>query len=180
MSVNLSTRQLLEPDLVLQVQEVLNESGLDPSALILEITEGSLMQDVGTTAVKLHHLKELGVRLAIDDFGTGSSSLAYLRQFPIDLLKIDKSFVDQMTSEESEGPALVRAIIELAQTFHLKTVAEGIEESEQLDELRLAGCHSGQGYLFARPLTSEAMAAYFRHDAEMLAAAAPQQAAAPR
>ncbi len=179
-SVNLSTRQLLEPDLVVQVQEVLNESGLDPSALILEITEGSLMQDVGTTAVKLHHLKELGVRLAIDDFGTGSSSLAYLRQFPIDLLKIDKSFVDQMTSEESEGPALVRAIIELAQTFHLRTVAEGIEESEQLDELRVAGCHSGQGYLFARPLTSEAMAAYFRHDAEMVAAAAPQQAAAPR
>jgi diguanylate cyclase (GGDEF)-like protein len=179
-SVNLSTRQLLEPDLVHQVKAVLDESGLDPSALTLEITEGSLMQDVGTTASKLHHLKELGVSLAIDDFGTGSSSLAYLRQFPIDLLKIDKSFVDQMTTVESEGPALVRAIIELAQTFHLQTVAEGIEASEQLDELRLAGCQSGQGYLFARPLTSDAMEAYFRRDVDVHAAAAPQQAAAPR
>jgi diguanylate cyclase (GGDEF)-like protein/PAS domain S-box-containing protein len=179
-SVNLSTRQLLEPDLVLQVREVLAETGLDPSALVLEITEGSLMQDAGTTAVKLHHLKELGVSLAIDDFGTGSSSLAYLRQFPIDLLKIDKSFVDQVTTVGSQGPALVRAIIELAQTFHLQTVAEGIEESEQLDELRLAGCHSGQGYLFAKPLPSEGMEAYFRHDAEMQAAASPEETAAPR
>jgi diguanylate cyclase (GGDEF)-like protein/PAS domain S-box-containing protein len=179
-SVNLSTRQLLEPDLVHQVKAVLDESGLDPSALTLEITEGSLMQDVGTTAAKLHHLKELGVSLAIDDFGTGSSSLAYLRQFPIDLLKIDKSFVDQMTTVESEGPALIRAIIELAQTFHLQTVAEGIEVSEQLDELRLAGCQSGQGYLFARPLTSDAMEAYFRRDVDVHAAAAPQQVAAPR
>jgi diguanylate cyclase (GGDEF)-like protein/PAS domain S-box-containing protein len=179
-SVNLSTRQLLEPDLVLQVREILEETGLDPSALVLEITEGSLMQDVGATAVKLHALKELGIRLAIDDFGTGSSSLAYLQQFPIDLLKIDKSFVDRVTAMESEGPALVRAIIELAQTFHLQTVAEGIEESEQLDELRLAGCLSGQGYLFARPLPSEEMEAYFRRDAHMHAAASPEEAAAPR
>jgi diguanylate cyclase (GGDEF)-like protein/PAS domain S-box-containing protein len=176
-SVNLSTRQLLEPDLVQQVGRVLEETGLDPGALVLEITEGSLMQDVAATAVKLHHLKELGVRLAIDDFGTGSSSLAYLRQFPIDLLKIDKSFVDQMTTVGSEGPALVRAIIELAQTFHLQTVAEGIEEGEQLDELRSAGCHSGQGYLFARPLASDAMEAFFRRDPSELAAAATEQAA---
>jgi diguanylate cyclase (GGDEF)-like protein/PAS domain S-box-containing protein len=178
-SVNLSTRQLLEPDLVPQVREVLEETGLDPTALVLEITEGSLMQDAGTTAVKLHHLKELGVRLAIDDFGTGSSSLAYLRQFPIDLLKIDKSFVDQVATVESEGPALVRAIIELAQTFRLQTIAEGIEESEQLEELRLAGCQSGQGYLFARPLPSQEMEAYFRRDSQMRAAAPPEEATAP-
>jgi predicted signal transduction protein with EAL and GGDEF domain len=178
-SVNLSTRQLLEPDLVPQVREVLEETGLDPTVLVLEITEGSLMQDAGTTAVKLHQLKELGVHLAIDDFGTGSSSLAYLRQFPIDLLKIDKSFVDQVTTVESEGPALVRAIIELAQTFRLQTIAEGIEQSEQLDELRLAGCQSGQGYLFARPLPSHEMEAYFRRDAQMRAAAPPEEATAP-
>jgi diguanylate cyclase (GGDEF)-like protein/PAS domain S-box-containing protein len=179
-SVNLSTRQLLEPDLVRQVREVLEQTGLDPAALVLEITEGSLMQDAGTTAVKLHHLKELGVRLAIDDFGTGSSSLAYLKQFPIDLLKIDKSFVDEVTAVGSQGPALVRAIIELAQTFHLQTVAEGIEESEQLDELRLAGCNSGQGYLFAKPLPFEGMEAYFRSDAQMPDPASPQEAATPR
>jgi diguanylate cyclase (GGDEF)-like protein/PAS domain S-box-containing protein len=156
-SVNLSTRQLLEPDIVLQVQRVLEETGLDPAALTLELTEGSLMQVVADTAVKLRALKHLGVRLAIDDFGTGSSSLAYLKHFPIDLLKIDKSFVEQITTEESEGSALVRTIIELAQTFELDTVAEGIEAVDQLDELRSAGCRSGQGYLFARPLDGDAM-----------------------
>jgi diguanylate cyclase (GGDEF)-like protein/PAS domain S-box-containing protein len=177
-AVNLSTRQLLEPDLVPQVQQILEESGLEPSALILEITEGSLMQDVGTTALKLHRLKELGLRLAIDDFGTGSSSLAYLRQFPMDLLKIDKSFVDQVTTVESEGPALIRAIIELAHTFHLQTVAEGIEANAQLDELRLAGCHSGQGFLFAKPLSSDAMEAYFRGEIDAHSFGAPEETAA--
>jgi diguanylate cyclase (GGDEF)-like protein/PAS domain S-box-containing protein len=156
-SVNLSTRQLLEPDIAHQVAQVLRDTGLEPGALTLELTEGSLMQDVAETGVKLRALKELGVRLAIDDFGTGSSSLAYLKHFPIDLLKIDKSFVDQVTSEESEGSALVRTIIELAQAFELDTVAEGIEIEDQLDELRAAGCRSGQGYLFARPLVREAM-----------------------
>jgi diguanylate cyclase (GGDEF)-like protein/PAS domain S-box-containing protein len=179
-SVNLSTRQLLEPDLVRQVREVLEETRLDPSALVLEITEGSLMQDVPATAVKLHELKDLGVRLAIDDFGTGSSSLAYLQQFPIDLLKIDKSFVDKVTTVGSEGPALVRAIIDLAQTFHLQTVAEGIEENEQLDELRLAGCDSGQGSLFARPLASESMEAFLRRDAEGRTDPSTEAAAVPR
>ena len=157
-SVNLSTRQLLEPDLVEQVRAVLAETGLDPAALTLEITEGSLMQGVVETAVKLKGLKELGVRLAVDDFGTGSSSLGYLRKFPIDVLKIDKSFVDEITTEGPDGPALVRAIIDLAKNLHLSTVAEGIELNEQLAELRAAGCGSGQGYLFARPLRSEAMA----------------------
>jgi diguanylate cyclase (GGDEF)-like protein/PAS domain S-box-containing protein len=161
-SVNLSTRQLFEEYVVRQVREVLEETGLEPSALILEITEGSLMQDVGTTTKKLRQLKELGVRLAIDDFGTGSSSLAYLRRFPVDLLKIDKSFIDEVTGRDSQGSALVRAIVGLAQTFELQTVAEGIERVEQLDELRAVGCEAGQGFLFARPLTSEAMEALFR------------------
>jgi diguanylate cyclase (GGDEF)-like protein/PAS domain S-box-containing protein len=157
-SVNLSTRQLLEPDLVAQVEDVLAVTGLDPSALMLEITEGSLMQGVTETAAKLRELKALGVRLAVDDFGTGSSSLGYLRRFPIDVLKIDKSFVDEITEEGPDGPALVRAIIDLAKNLHMATVAEGIEQTEQLAELRAAGCGSGQGYLFARPLRSEAMA----------------------
>jgi diguanylate cyclase (GGDEF)-like protein/PAS domain S-box-containing protein len=156
-SVNLSTRQLFEPDLVGQVREILDRSGLDPSGLVLEITEGSLMQDMAQTVAKLHGLKELGVRLAIDDFGTGSSSLGYLRQFPIDVIKIDKSFVDEVTTADSEGPALVRAIVELAQNLHLETVAEGIELTEQLTELRSAGCDSGQGFLFAKPLRPDDM-----------------------
>jgi diguanylate cyclase (GGDEF)-like protein/PAS domain S-box-containing protein len=156
-SVNLSTRQLLEADLVTQVRDVLEASGLEPSALTLELTEGSLMQDVDETVVKLRALKELGVRLAIDDFGTGSSSLGYLQRFPIDTLKIDKSFVDGIAVDDSEDPALVRAIVQMASTLSLETIAEGIEGAEQLDELRSAGCRAGQGYLFARPLQADAL-----------------------
>ena len=156
-SVNLSTRQLLEVDLVTQVRDTLEASGLEPSALTLELTEGSLMQDVDETVVKLRQLKELGVRLAIDDFGTGSSSLGYLQRFPIDTLKIDKSFVDGIASDGSEDPALVRAIVQMASTLSLETIAEGIEGSDQLDELRSAGCRAGQGYLFAKPLKAEAL-----------------------
>lgn len=157
-SVNLSTRQLLEPDLARTVRDALDESELDPAALVLEVTEGSLMQGVDETAEKLRALKDLGVRLAIDDFGTGSSSLGYLREFPIDVLKIDKSFVDEVATTDSEGPALVRAIIDMATTLHLETVAEGIELSEQLSELRSAGCRLGQGYLFAKPQHPDAVA----------------------
>ena len=156
-SVNLSTRQLVEPDLVRHVRDALAASGLEPAALTLELTEGSLMQDVAETIVTLRALKALGVRLAIDDFGTGSSSLGYLRHFPIDLLKIDKSFVDELAGTGVEGPALVHAIIDMARTLELDTVAEGIEYDEQLEELRTAGCGSGQGYLFARPLEAPAI-----------------------
>jgi EAL domain-containing protein (putative c-di-GMP-specific phosphodiesterase class I) len=156
-SVNLSTRQLLEADLVTQVRDVLDASGLDASALTLELTEGSLMQDVEETVRKLRDLKDLGVHLAIDDFGTGSSSLGYLQRFPIDTLKIDKSFVDGIAADDSEDPALVRAIVQMAATLNLDTIAEGIEGSEQLNELLSAGCRSGQGYLFARPLQADAL-----------------------
>jgi EAL domain-containing protein (putative c-di-GMP-specific phosphodiesterase class I) len=154
MSVNLSTRQLFEPDLISRVAQILAETSMEPSNLVLEITEGSLMQEVGLTAAKLHALKELGTRLAIDDFGTGSSSLGYLRQFPIDVLKIDKSFVDDL-GQGSDASALVRTIIELARSLRLGLVAEGIETAEQLAELQGAGCESGQGYLFAKPLVRE-------------------------
>ena len=165
-SVNLSTRQLLEPDLVARIRQILEASELEPTALTLELTEGSLMQKIEDTVTKLRALKELGVRLAIDDFGTGSSSLGYLQRFPIDILKIDKSFVDGIATLDSEDPALVRAIVEMAKTLRLETVAEGIEETEQLDELRSAGCRSGQGYLFARPLHPDAMGTFLSKVAE--------------
>jgi Amt family ammonium transporter len=152
MNVNLSTRQLLEPDLVPRVAEVLRESGLDPAALMLEMTEGSLMQDLGQTAAKLGALKDLGIGLALDDFGTGSSSLGHLRQFPIDVLKIDKSFVDGVVHEDSDAAVLVRAIVELARTLRLGSVAEGIESPEQVTALRRANCTRGQGYLFGKPV----------------------------
>jgi diguanylate cyclase (GGDEF)-like protein/PAS domain S-box-containing protein len=155
-SVNVSTRQLVEPDVVDHVGRILNETGFPPHALTLEITEGTLMQGVEETILKLRGLKDLGVRLAIDDFGTGASSLGYLRQFPIDVLKIDKSFVDDLPTGP-EGPALVEAIVELARTLRLETVAEGIELADQLVGLQSAGCRSGQGFLFARPLDPRAM-----------------------
>ena len=142
---------------------------MEPANLVLEITEGSLMQEVALTAAKLHSLKELGTRLAIDDFGTGSSSLGYLRQFPIDVLKIDKSFVDDL-GQRADASALVRTIIELAQSLRLGVVAEGIETVEQLAELRRAGCGSGQGYLFAKPLVREDIEELLRDGARLVPA----------
>jgi diguanylate cyclase (GGDEF)-like protein/PAS domain S-box-containing protein len=153
-SVNLSVRQLQHDSLVGMVRSVLEETGLEPSRLILEITETAVMNDHVSTIVKLQQLKDLGVGLAIDDFGTGYSSLAYLRRFPIDVLKIDRSFVDGVT-EGSQKAALLRTIVELGRTLNLKTVAEGIEEHEELDQLRSLDCDLGQGYYFARPLDAE-------------------------
>jgi diguanylate cyclase (GGDEF)-like protein/PAS domain S-box-containing protein len=167
-SVNLSTRQLLEPDLIERVVEVLRESTLDPSALVLEITEGALMQDVEQTSFKLHALKGVGARLALDDFGTGSSSLGHLRQFPIDVLKIDKSFVDGVAEPGSEAAALVRAILELARTLRLSTVAEGIELPEQHEQLAAAGCQWAQGYLFAKPMPPERLEEILREGRSLL------------
>ncbi|HEV3231651.1 MAG TPA: EAL domain-containing protein [Candidatus Dormibacteraeota bacterium] len=150
-SVNLSARQLQGPDLPGQVAASLKSSGLDPECLTLELTETSLMQDTEGTIEQLHGLKKLGIRLAIDDFGTGYSSLGYLKRFPIDALKIDRSFVTGI-GRGSEESALAGAIITLAETLRLVTVAEGIEEVGQLAELRRLNCRRGQGYLFSKPM----------------------------
>jgi diguanylate cyclase (GGDEF)-like protein/PAS domain S-box-containing protein len=156
-SVNLSPRQLYEPDLVDQVRAVLEETGFDPGGLILEITEGALLQGVEETKRKLADLKQLGVRLAIDDFGNGSTTLAYLGEFPVDILKIDRSFIRGM-SDNPEGRILVQAILDLARALHLDTVAEGIELQEQRTELMDSGCTSGQGFFFAKPVTADRIA----------------------
>jgi len=160
-SVNLSVRQLQHESIVGTVRRVLEETGLDPTRLILEITETAVMNDHVSTIVKLQQLKELGVGLAIDDFGTGYSSLAYLRRFPIDVLKIDRSFVDGVT-EGSQKAALLRTIVELGRTLNLKTVAEGIEEHEELHHLREIDCDLGQGYYFARPLVADVVEGLLR------------------
>jgi diguanylate cyclase (GGDEF)-like protein/PAS domain S-box-containing protein len=164
MSVNLSVRQLQHDSLVPMVRSVLEETGLEASRLILEITETAVMNDHVTTIVKLQQLKDLGVGLAIDDFGTGYSSLAYLRRFPIDVLKIDRSFVDGVT-EGSQKAALLRTIVELGRTLNLKTVAEGIEEHEELHQLRSLECDLGQGYYFARPLVADVVGELLRQGA---------------
>ena len=155
-SVNASGRQLDREDFVGLVERTLAVSGLQPRLLTIEITETTLMQDAQLSALRLRGLKQAGVKLAIDDFGTGYCSLAYLQQFPVDSLKIDRSFVSQMGSS-AEGAALVRTIVQMGRDLNLDTLAEGIETTEQLTRLQLEECKSGQGYLFARPLAVAAL-----------------------
>jgi diguanylate cyclase (GGDEF)-like protein len=156
-SVNLSARQLQVPDLPELVAEALRDARLDPACLVLEITESLLLHDTDAMIGRLCELKRLGLRLALDDFGTGYSALAYLRRFPIDMIKIDKSFVAEMAAGR-EASALARAIVQLGRTLGLTVVAEGIETAEQLRQLRDAGCPLGQGHYFARPLEAEELA----------------------
>jgi diguanylate cyclase (GGDEF)-like protein/PAS domain S-box-containing protein len=157
-TVNLSGRQFQHAELVRDVAAALAESALDPNRLILEITETVIMRDVDATMARLLELKALGVRLAIDDFGTGYSSLGSLRRFPIDVLKIDKAFVDGITLGGNDA-ALARTIIALGDMLSLRTVAEGIEDSQQFRALRELGCELGQGYLFAKPQPPDAFTA---------------------
>lgn len=155
-TVNISIRQFQQKELVEIIRCALETSGLRPNSLILEITESFMMQETESTITKLQELKKLGIRLAIDDFGTGYSSLSYLQRFPIDILKIDKSFVDKIGNGE-EGRAVARAIIMMGDSLHLKTIAEGIERPEQIAALQTLGCEAGQGFHFAHPLTPSAM-----------------------
>ena len=153
LTVNLSGRQLAESDLTADVAALLASSGLPASRVVLEITESLLLQDSAAVVARLEELRRLGVLLAVDDFGTGYSSLAYLRRFPVNILKIDKSFVDQV-DVSPEGAALTRAIVDLADGLGLRTIAEGIERRSQADALSALGCRLGQGFHFARPMTA--------------------------
>ncbi len=153
LSVNISPRQLLHGSIIEHVQLALEESGLEPADLTLEITEGVLVEEAGASLAALEGLKALGVQIAIDDFGTGYSSLSYLSRLPIDVLKIDRSFIADIGTSR-QAAALVRSIVKIGQTLHLETVAEGVETEEQLDRLVRLGAKLGQGYLFARPLAA--------------------------
>jgi diguanylate cyclase (GGDEF)-like protein/PAS domain S-box-containing protein len=153
MAVNISARQIARPEIVEEVGSILNETGLDPRSLTLEITESAMMHDMELSIERLTALKSLGVQLAIDDFGTGYSSLNYVRRFPVDILKVDKSFIDGV-GDGGESSALTAAVIELAGILNLKPVAEGIERTDQLERLLELKCDFGQGYLFAKPLPS--------------------------
>jgi diguanylate cyclase (GGDEF)-like protein/PAS domain S-box-containing protein len=153
MSVNVSSHQLYDGQFVSDVETSLRDSGLPASGLILELTESSLLSDTSRVHQRLAALRSLGVRVAIDDFGTGYSSLAYLRSFPIDFLKIDRSFVNELEdASDDQGSSLVRSIISIGHDLDLVVIAEGIEHASQLDELRAAGCDFGQGYFFGRPI----------------------------
>jgi EAL domain-containing protein (putative c-di-GMP-specific phosphodiesterase class I) len=153
-AVNLSAQQLQEVTFIEDLQTILADTGLDPTQLLLEMTETIMFHDTAMTLTRLEDIRKLGVRIAIDDFGTGYSSLGYLRRFRVDVLKIAREFVGP--ADRSEEWAFAAAIVALGRTLGLTIVAEGIETEGQLERLRALGCELGQGYLFARPATPEA------------------------
>jgi EAL domain-containing protein (putative c-di-GMP-specific phosphodiesterase class I) len=162
-TVNVSARQLIDPDFVATVEHALRHSGLPPRGLVLEITETAFMRDPDAAAERLRELRRLGVRAALDDFGTGYSSLAYLRDLPVDYLKVARPFIAQMERGEHDR-ALVRSIVELGRGLGLEVVAEGIETEQQAALLRELSCDMGQGFLLGRPqapatLSASALAA---------------------
>lgn len=150
-AVNLSGKHFGHPALVEQIKTVIMETGIQPRSLKLELTESAVMDNAETAILMLKQIKETGVQISIDDFGTGYSSLSYLHRFPIDLLKVDRSFVSAM-EENTENGEIVRTVIALAKALNLKVVAEGIESIHQFHQLRILGCEYGQGYLFSKPL----------------------------
>jgi diguanylate cyclase (GGDEF)-like protein/PAS domain S-box-containing protein len=170
MAVNLSARQLQRPEIVDEVRDILTETGLEPSSLILEITESVMMANMEMSIERLGELHALGVLLAVDDFGTGYSSLNYIQQFPVDILKVDKSFVDVVNSDARKS-ALTATILKLAQDLDLRPVAEGIERADQLERLLELHCTMGQGYFFAKPLDPQALQTLLTERQDMAAEA---------
>ncbi len=154
LSVNISARQLDDARIVEHIRHALHSSGLHPSSLIVEVTEGALMRDENAAAQRIRAIKDLGVSVAVDDFGTGYASLAYLRQFPIDCIKIDKSFTSAIAASP-ESLTLIRTLVQLGKDLGLKTLAEGVETMGEMDILRADRVNEAQGYLFARPLDAE-------------------------
>ncbi len=153
-SVNLSPGQFRDPNLVARVQEALRVSAITPAALEVEITESTLIADIDATVKTLHQLRDLGITVAIDDFGVGYCSLNYLKNLPIDALKIDQSFVRDMEKDEADR-SIVDAILQISRSFSLRTVAEGIESKWQFDYLVSQRCDHGQGFLFSRPVPAD-------------------------
>ena len=159
MTVNVSTRQLATPSLVPTIRAALDTAGIVPSRLHLEITETALILDDDRSIKTLQALRDMGVRLAIDDFGTGYSSLTYLKQLPIDVLKIDRSFVDGLGTDPNDT-SIVRMILSLASALDLTAIAEGVETEIQLDALREYGCELGQGYFWSPGLPPDELVAW--------------------
>ena len=154
MAVNVASQQLTQSDLVTTVKHVLDATGLDGRFLEVEITESSLMSDVESTTKTLWDLKETGLSLSVDDFGTGYSSMSYLKRFPLDALKIDRSFVRDLTVDANDA-AITKAVIALARALDLSTIAEGVEQEEQLAFLREQGCDLIQGFLISQPMPAD-------------------------
>jgi EAL domain-containing protein (putative c-di-GMP-specific phosphodiesterase class I) len=164
-SVNVSFRQLSDPGLAKEVELALAESGLNPKSLALELTESSIMGDAEQTLATLDSLKKMNIKLEIDDFGTGYSSLSYLQKLPFDTLKIDRSFISEL-SNGSGSVDIVKAILELARSLRLGAIAEGVETEEQLESLRDLGCNYIQGYLLSKPVSANEAERLYRKTRE--------------
>jgi EAL domain-containing protein (putative c-di-GMP-specific phosphodiesterase class I) len=160
-AVNVSARQFQQYDLSKLVSTVLREAQISPESLEIELTESAVMHNAESSVVTLERLKQLGVRVAIDDFGTGYSSLSYLKRLPLDLLKIDQSFVRDISSDSNDA-AIVRAIITLARNLGMKVTAEGVENEAQLAFLNAYGCQYAQGYLFGQPMSPDELTGRLR------------------
>ena len=173
MAVNVSGRQLDTDQLIADIEGALSDSDLDPTALTIEITETTLMRNIEETARRLTQIKQLGVRISIDDFGTGYSSLAHLQRFPVDALKIDRSFILGL-KDNQEGETLIHTLVQLGKALSIETLAEGIEQTQELSLLREQDCDSGQGYLFARPLDVSATEAFLQNWADNITPALAQ------
>jgi diguanylate cyclase (GGDEF)-like protein len=174
MAINVSGRQLDTDQITADIEEALASSQLDPAALTIEVTETALMRNIADTARRLTEIKELGVQIAIDDFGTGYSSFAHLQRFPVDALKIDRSFISGLKSND-EGETLIHSLVQLGKALSIETFAEGIEQQYELSLLKDEDCDSGQGFFFARPLDVAATEAFLQNWAEN-GAPAPLQA----
>jgi diguanylate cyclase (GGDEF)-like protein/PAS domain S-box-containing protein len=172
MSVNLSARELTDPGTATYVAEILADAAFDPSNLILEVTESAMMRDTETVVENLRSLRALGLRIAVDDFGTGYSSLAYLEQFPVDILKIDRSFVTALSDDDPGG--LAQTIIQIGQNLGLMTVAEGVESEEQAERLRALGCRAAQGYHLGMPLNAYATEELLRAQGPLIRSSPPR------
>ncbi|MGF1541368.1 MAG: EAL domain-containing protein [Pleurocapsa sp.] len=165
MSINLASQQLQEPQFIDKLDQILQETGLEGNSLKLEITESALLEPETSVQNTLKEIKNRNIKLSLDDFGTGYSSLSYLRRFPIDNLKIDRSFVEQMNFD-AENFEIVRVIITLAKTLGMQTISEGVETIEQLNQLKALGCEFGQGYLFSKPLSAKVVESMLVQDPE--------------
>ena len=174
--VNLSARQFQHPDLVDSVARVIRNTGLDPQWIDLEVTESLAMDDVEQSVTLLQKLRDLGVFLSLDDFGTGYSSLSCLRRLPVHTLKIDRSFISDV-SDELHDTSITNAIIALGHSMHLNIIAEGVETGAQLEYLREKGCEQSQGFLFSRPLPSEELTTLLHRTSSYLLQPLPKQAA---
>jgi len=175
-NVNITPKQFAQPDLAAQIGGILQETGVEPCCVNLEITETIAMADADRSALVLSQLKALGVRLEIDDFGTGYSSLSRLQHFRVDILKIDRSFVSRMDTDAETGE-IVRIIVMLAHGLRLKIVAEGVETQAQADMLKNLGCELGQGYLYSRPVPSDAIDQLLRNNRAAIGAVERTKAA---